>query len=108
MGFLNKMRTALGGDDSALMASGLLGRGEIQDVGVTGSSVQTGGAPPEQICVFQVLVYLDDTPPFPAQVRKRIPVYALARPEEVIIDWQSALANTPLASELLRPGDLCP
>jgi hypothetical protein len=60
------------------MASGLLGRGEIQDVQVTGSSVQTGGSPPEQICVFQMLVYLDDTPPFPAQVRKRVPVYALA------------------------------
>lgn len=77
MGFLNKMKTALGGDDQALMANGLLGRGEIQDVRVTGSSVQSGG-PPEQICVFQVIVYLDDIAPFPAQVRKRVPVYALA------------------------------
>src|SRR5215467_432507 len=78
MGFLNKMKTALGGDDPALMATGLLGRGEIMDVTVTGSSVQHGGAPPEQICVFQLMVFLDDTPPFPAQVRKRVPVYALA------------------------------
>jgi len=77
MGLFNKVKTALGGDDEALMTSGLLGRGEIQDVRVTGSSVQVGGAPPEQICVFQILVYLDDTPPFPAQVRKRIPVYLL-------------------------------
>jgi hypothetical protein len=78
MGFLNKMKTAFGGDDSELMANGLLGRGEIEDVAVTGASVQHGGAPPEQVCVFQLTVYLDDTPPFPAQVRKRVPVYALA------------------------------
>jgi len=78
MGFLNKMKTALGGDDPALMATGLLGRGEITDVTVTGSSVQHGGAPPEQICVFQLMIYLDDAQPFPAQVRKRVPVYALA------------------------------
>jgi hypothetical protein len=78
MGFLNKMKTAMGGDDPALMASGLLGRGEIMDVQITGGSVQHGGAPPEQICVFEVMVYLDDAQPFTAQVRKRIPMYALA------------------------------
>jgi hypothetical protein len=78
MGFLNKMKTSLGGDDSQLMASGLLGRAEIMNVRVTGSSVQHGGAPPEQICVFELMIYLDDTPPFPAEVRKRVPVYLLA------------------------------
>ena len=78
MSFRNKMKTAFGGDDSDLMAYGQLGRGEIQDIRITGSSVQHGGAPPEQVCVFQVIVYLDDTPPFPAEVRKRVPVYALA------------------------------
>lgn len=78
MGFLNKMKTSLGGDDSQLMATGLLGRAEIMDVRVTGSSVQHGGAPPEQICVFDLMVYLDNTPPFAAEVRKRVPVYLLA------------------------------
>jgi len=78
MGFLNKMKTAFGGDDSDLMATGLPGRGEILNVQITGSSVQVGGAPPQQVCVFQVTVYLDDTPPFQAEVRKRVPVYALA------------------------------
>ncbi len=87
MGFLSKVKTALGGDDSALMANGVLGRGEIQDVRITGSSVQVGGAPPQQVCIFQVMVYLDDTPPFPAEVRKRVPVYALAnlRPGQSVV-----------------------
>jgi hypothetical protein len=87
VGLFNKVKTAFGGDDSELMATGVLGRGEIQDVKITGSSVQVGGAPPQQVCVFQVLVYLDDTPPFPAEVRKRVPVYALAniRPGQSVV-----------------------
>src|SRR5271166_6177653 len=78
MGFLNKMKTAMGGDDPQLMAMGMLGRGEVANVQVTGASVQHGGAPPEQVCLFDLMVYLDNTPPFPVQVRKRVPVYALS------------------------------
>jgi hypothetical protein len=44
---------------------------------IMGASVQHGAAPPEQVCVFDLMVYLDDTLPFQAQVRKRVPVYAL-------------------------------
>lgn len=78
MGLLGRMKTAMGGDDPQLMASGQLGRAEVMNVQVTGASVQHGGAPPEQVCVFDLMVYLDNTPPFPAQARKRVPVYALA------------------------------
>ena len=78
MGLLKKVKSALGSDDPALMKGGLLGRGEIQDVQVTATTVQRSGGPPEQVCVFRVLVYLDGTSPFPAQVRKRVPQYALA------------------------------
>ena len=131
MGFLNKMKTAFGGDDSELMASGVLGRGEILNVQITGSSVQVGGAPPQQVCVFQVMVYLDDTPPFQAEVRKRVPVYALANLQpgqsvvavrvdpsdhtRVGIDFSAEppvvrLAKTPgklTAAEVLEKGDPC-
>jgi hypothetical protein len=48
------------------------------NVQVTGASVQHGGAPPEQVCVFDLMVYLDNTQPFAAQTRKRIPVYLLS------------------------------
>jgi len=78
MGFLNKMKTAMGGDDSQLMATGQLGRAEVVNLQITGTSVQHGGAPPEQLCLFDLTVYLDDTPPFPAQVRKRVPLYAIS------------------------------
>ena len=79
MSFINKMKTAMGGDDSQLMATGQLGRAEVVDMRISGSSVQHGGAPPEQVCTFALMVYLDDTPPFPAETRKRIPVYALSQ-----------------------------
>jgi hypothetical protein len=78
MGFFKKIKTAFGGDDPQLMATGLLARAEVMNVQVTGASVQYGGAPPEQVCVFDLMVYLDNTPPFPAQARKRIPVYLLS------------------------------
>jgi hypothetical protein len=78
MGFLNKMKTAMGGDDPQLMTFGQLGRAEVNNVQVTGASIQHGGAPPEQVCVFDLTVYLDDTPPFNAQVRKRVPVYSIS------------------------------
>ncbi len=78
MGFLNKMKTAIGGDDQQLMLMGQLGRAEVMNVQITGTSVQHGGAPPEQLCLFDLVVYLDDTPPFQAQVRKRVPVYAIS------------------------------
>ncbi len=131
MGFLNKMKTAFGGDDSDLMANGVLGRGEVLNVQITGSSVQVGGAPPQQVCVFQVMVYLDDTPPFQAEVRKRVPVYALANLQpgqsvvavrvdpadhtRVGIDFSVdapvvRLAKTPgklTAAEVLAQGDPC-
>jgi hypothetical protein len=79
MGLFSKMREAVGGDDHDLMASGQLGRAVVQNFSVRGTSVQIGGMPPEQVCEFDLLVYLDDTPPFPAQVKKRIPQYAISQ-----------------------------
>jgi hypothetical protein len=93
--------------------------------------VQVGGAPPQQVCIFQLMVYLDDTPPFPAEARKRVPVYALASLQpghsvvavrvdpadhsRVGIDFSIEppvvrLAKTPgklTAAEVLEQGDLC-
>lgn len=131
MGILGKMKTAFGGDDPQLMANGQLGRAEVMNVRVTGSSIQSGGAPPEQVCAFELMVYLDDTPPFPAEARKRVPVYALAniQPGQTVvavrvdpadhsrvgIDFSVEppsvrLASTPgkiSAQEVLERGDSC-
>jgi len=114
-----------------LMATGQLGRAEVMNVRVTGSSIQSGGAPPEQVCVFELMVYLDNTPPFPAEVRKRVPIYALAniQPGQAVvavrvdpadhsrvgIDFSVEppsvrLAQTPgkiSAQEVLERGDSC-
>jgi len=131
MSFINKMKTSMGGDDSQLMATGQLGRAEVMNLRISGSSVQHGGAPPEQVCVFELTVYLDDTPPFPAEVRKRVPVYAISQIQpghtvvavrvdpadhsRVGIDFSVEppsvrLAQTPgrvTAQELLERGDSC-
>jgi hypothetical protein len=77
MGIFNKLKTSFGGDDPDLMTRGILGRGVVDRVRITGTSVQMGGSIPEQVCEFDLTVYLDDTPPFAAQARKRIPVYAI-------------------------------
>jgi hypothetical protein len=79
MGLFGKMKQAMGGDDSELMASGQLGRAMVQNVTVKGMTVQYGAMPPEQMCEFDLLVYLDDTPPFSAQVKKRVPQYSIGQ-----------------------------
>jgi len=88
MGLMKKLKTSFGGDDPELMQNGLLGRAIVQNLSVTGSSVQMGGQVPEQVCVFDLMVYLDDTPPYQAQVKKRIPQYTIAQ----IMPGQSAVA----------------
>lgn len=55
MGFIKKLKTSIdtsfGGDDPELMASPLIGAAVVENMQITGSSVQRGGAPPEQVCV---------------------------------------------------------
>jgi hypothetical protein len=79
MGLFSKMKGAFGGDDPDLMAHGQLGRAVVQNVAVKGMSVQYGSMPPEQVCEFDLLVYLDDTPPFAAKAKKRVPQYAISQ-----------------------------
>ena len=79
MGFLGKLKQSFGGDDPELMANGLLGRAEVLNVRIAGMSVQHGAMPAEQVCEFDLQVYLDDTPPFAAQTKKRIPQYAISQ-----------------------------
>jgi hypothetical protein len=61
------------------MTRGTLGRAVVDRVRITGSSVQMGGGVPEQVCDFDLTVYLDDTPAYAAQARKRIPQYAIGQ-----------------------------
>jgi hypothetical protein len=73
------LKTSFGGDDPDLMTRGTLGRAIVDGVRITGTSVQMGGSIPEQVCEFDLTVYLDDTPPYPAHARKRVPQYAIGQ-----------------------------
>lgn len=83
MGFIKKLKTSIdtsfGGDDPELMASPLIGAAVVENMQITGSSVQRGGAPPEQVCVFALKVFLDETDPYEAQAKKRLPQYVIAQ-----------------------------
>lgn len=70
MGLLSKLT---GGPDKKLLETGLLGRGIIADVTLTGSTVQTGNGLVQRICQFAVEVSLDGRDPYMATCRQRIP-----------------------------------
>jgi hypothetical protein len=75
MGLLSKLT---GGVDSKLLSTGRLGRGIIVTVTPTGSTIQTGNGFVERICVFTLEIHLDETPPFNATVRQRVPEIRLS------------------------------
>ena len=69
MGLLRKLT---GGVDKKLLQTGVLGRGLITDLNLTGTTVQTGNGLTERACIFTVEVTLDDTPTFTATCKQRI------------------------------------
>jgi hypothetical protein len=70
VGLLRKMT---GGTDKKLLKTGLLGRGIITDVDLTGTTVQSGNGLVQRKCVFTVEVSLDDREPYMATCNQRIP-----------------------------------
>jgi hypothetical protein len=78
MGLFSKIKTMAGGVDNDLMEHGLLGRGVLTDIKLTGAAV-TMGVDEYRVCELTVEVTLDRTPTFTAQCRQRIPIYALGQ-----------------------------
>jgi hypothetical protein len=70
MGLLSKIT---GGPDKRLLATGLLGRGIIADVKLTGTTLQSGNGLVQRICLFTVEVSLDGRAPYMATCKQRIP-----------------------------------
>lgn len=62
-----------GGVDKKLLQTGLLGRGVITDLKLTGTTVQAGNGLTQRACIFTVEVTLDGTPSFTATCKQRIP-----------------------------------
>ena len=131
MGFMDKMRSAVGGVSEELMQNGTLARGEIVSVQMTGTAVSVGGMVGAEsvVCNVTLNVIMDNTPPFQATVKQGVPVLLLpqmssgsavvavrvnpANHQEVAIDFNSepptvTLAaggpNTGSAAELLATG----
>ena len=70
MGILSKIT---GGPDKKLLATGLLGRGIIIDVQLTGTTLQSGNGLVQRVCLFTVEVSLDGRDPYTTTCKQRIP-----------------------------------
>ena len=70
MGILSKIT---GGPDKKLLATGLLGRGIIIDVQLTGTTIQSGNGLVQRVCLFTVEVSLDGRDPYTAMCKQRMP-----------------------------------
>ena len=76
MGILRKIT---GGPDKKLLETGLLGRGIITEVKLTGTTYSTGNGLVQRVCLFTVEVSLDGRPPYTATCKQRFPEIELAR-----------------------------
>ncbi|MEI8081124.1 MAG: hypothetical protein WCI74_04690, partial [Actinomycetes bacterium] len=70
MGFFSKLT---GGTNTELLQNGVPGRGVILSVAATGTTMQVGNGLVQRACEFLVEVTLDNTPPYQAKVKQRIP-----------------------------------
>jgi hypothetical protein len=70
MGLLSKIT---GAPDKKLIETGLLGRGIITDVQLTGTTLQTGNGLVQRTCLFTVEVSLDGKAPYTASCKQRMP-----------------------------------
>lgn len=76
MGFFDKL---VGSTDGEVIANGILGRGEITNVSISGVTVKTSNNLVERKCTFSLTVMIDNVAPFQASAVQRIPQVALAR-----------------------------
>ena len=131
MGIFKKMKEAVAGTDADSIENGRLGRGIITDLGISGTSITTGGVE-SRVCTFTLEIALDDTPRYMAQARQRIAVWDIGRiqpgattvavrvdpndPQRVAIDWDTPApqvraatndANTGSAAAILATGEAC-
>jgi hypothetical protein len=76
MGFfgdlLNSANEALGGADAEVIQNGILGRGEVLGIDVSGMTLQIGNGLVERKCTLTLNVMLDGQQPYQAQVSQRI------------------------------------
>jgi len=76
MGLFSKMT---GGPDKKLLETGLLGRGIITDLKLTGTTIQTGNGLVQRTCIFTLEVSLDGKDPYTATCKQRMPEIEIAQ-----------------------------
>jgi hypothetical protein len=69
MGWLGNL---IGSADTAVITNGILGRGEITNLQMSGMTLQSGNGLVERKCTISVNVYIDNVPMFPATVIQRV------------------------------------
>ncbi len=69
MGWLGNL---LGSADSSVIQNGILGRGEITGLTMSGMTLQSGNGLVERKCTITMNVYIDNVPMFPATVVQRV------------------------------------
>jgi hypothetical protein len=62
----------IGSADSSVIQNGILGRGEITNLTMSGMTLQTGNGLVERKCTITANVYLDNTPVFVATIVQRV------------------------------------
>jgi hypothetical protein len=62
----------IGSADSSVVQNGILGRGEITSLTMSGMTLQTGNGLVERKCTITANVYLDNTPMFVATIVQRV------------------------------------
>ena len=69
MGWLGNL---IGSADNSVIQNGILGRGEITNLSMSGMTLQMGNGLVERKCTININVYIDNVPMFPAVVTQRV------------------------------------
>jgi hypothetical protein len=69
----------IGSADSSVIQNGILGRGEVTDVQISGMTLQSGNGLVERKCTITANVYLDNTPVFVATIVQRVQEIVIAQ-----------------------------
>jgi hypothetical protein len=103
----------IGSADSSVIRNGILGRGEITGLTMSGMTLQTGNGLVERKCTITANVYLDNTPMFVAIIVQRVQEIAIPQlssgnavvavrvdpedPGRVVIDFDAPVPEVMLA-----------
>lgn len=120
MGFFSKIAESIsrgfGSVDPGLLANGVLARGDLVGIDVSGSTLQIGNGLVERTCTLSLRVFLDGEAPYPATAVQRIAEVYLPQlvPGQTVLTVRVDPADrtrvavdfaTPLPNITVKPGE---